>query len=165
MSNHSAATIPCGHKCSKIKEYKTTSQIIFGWDRFSSASSLLLIIAFIVWSVAFFLAFETSVLVDLDHNEDHTGHGDHVDHPGHEDHTGHEDHEDHTGHEDHEDHTGHDEHEEHIGYMDQEFHGERIYPKPNINHRNPRGDNQDVHIDVSQEKINYYAHLNSLNSY
>ncbi|XP_051162874.1 uncharacterized protein LOC127282584 [Leptopilina boulardi] len=91
MNKCSTSNIACACSSNQIKDYKTSREILFGWDKFSTIASLVLIIALITWCVIFFLSIENHV-VD---SENHGGHGDHVDHTGH---GGHEDNEDHSNH-------------------------------------------------------------------
>lgn len=101
MNKCPSSTSTCACGSTEIKEYKTSREIIFGWDRFSSIASLILIVAFITWGLIFFLSVENH----SGHSGDHGDHGSGGDHGNDSDHGDHVDHGNHAGHEDSKDHS------------------------------------------------------------
>lgn len=92
MSKCSTRNIACACGSNQIKEYKSLREIIFGWDKFNSITSLVLIIALVLWSVIFFIAIENKVTNSDNHggHGEHGGDGDHGNHDGHGTHEGHD---------------------------------------------------------------------------
>lgn len=82
MSNNSTETIfntstPCVYR----RQFKSTNEILLGWDKFNARAFLSLLCLFCIWCITFFITYKPDVS-----NEGHEGHEGHGGHEGHEGH-------------------------------------------------------------------------------
>ncbi|XP_043481595.1 nacrein-like protein P1 [Leptopilina heterotoma] len=137
MNKCSSSTSTCACASTQIKENRSSREIIFGWDRFSTIASLILIVAFITWSVIFFLS--------IDNHSGHSADGGHGDHGDHGDHGSDGDHGDHGNHGNDGDHGDHVDHGSHAGHEDSKDHS-NLHFIPLMSK---------FHLAADQEKMNF----------